>query len=172
MLKTLWGSSKFTLFQKPSTNDSGAGGNDDLSEDDDDDDAQEAQQLAAEEARMKELKRAGLPEVSVDALHSAMVPKMLTLSLDRIEQLQYYRSVLGNYPFDLQVFIPTYGWIFYMGSYPPSGPLAFIGPRVCLAKRVGKLDEGLKKFSEADPTKLTDLQQRNLNPTLQIHKTC
>ena len=43
-------------------------------------DAEEAQQIAADEARMKELKKAGLPEFDVDALSSTMAPKILTLA--------------------------------------------------------------------------------------------
>ncbi len=45
-----------------------------------DDDGGEAEQLAAEEAAIKERKRAGLPEISPDTLNSSIANKMLTLS--------------------------------------------------------------------------------------------
>lgn len=47
------------------------------SDDDDDDDCPEA--LAAEEAAVKERKRAGLPEITPDTLNSAVATKMLSL---------------------------------------------------------------------------------------------
>ena len=50
---------------------------------------------------------------------------------------------------------------------PHTGPHAFSDhPRTCLAKRTGKLDDGLKKFTLADHAELTELQRRNFNSTL------
>lgn len=67
-------SSLFVFGKQPSLK----GGSDGSDQSDEGDG--EVEQLAAEEAAVKERKRAGLPEITPDTLNSSIANKMLTLS--------------------------------------------------------------------------------------------
>ena len=63
-----------------------------LQGDDDDDEYEDSidpQELAAEEAAGKERKKAGIPEIHVDALNSSAAPKFLTLSPKKVQALAH-----------------------------------------------------------------------------------
>ena len=90
---------------------------------------------AAMEAADKLRKRAGLPEIHVDALPSSVTTKVLSLNYDMCEcwQCQHVR------------------WL-------TSGLLLFLFPRTCIGKRQKGLQELLDRLPEArDPKDLNQM---------------